>query len=191
VVGRPRQPYQYKPWFSSDIVRVLTVLAFRVRSRPEASLAAPNFVSINPYWAGTFLPFKGMEVSLRLHYLFNPRNDRPTNTPMGMLADSAQAGQAVWANFAASYEIVDGLHVGVNGYYLKQITADKYHLADGTTTDGVKVGEGKEQVLGLGPGAMWDLGEQKNILFANLYFQALVQARAPSTVINVRWLHTF
>jgi hypothetical protein len=149
-----------------------------------------NFVSINPYWAGTFVPAKGLELSLRLHYLFNARNDRPTNTPMGLLVDSAQAGQLVWANFAASYEIVDSFHIGANGYYLKQLTANKYHLVDGSRTNGDAVGEGKEQVLGIGPGALWEPGHG-DMLFANLYFQALVRARAGATVVDLRWLHSF
>jgi hypothetical protein len=156
-----------------------------------------NFVSFNPNWAATLMLAKGLELSVRLHYLFNLRNDRPTNPPIGPMGmplpvESAQAGQAAWLNFATSYEIVQTLHIGANGYYFKQLTPDKYRLVDGTKTDGDLVGEGKAQVLGIGPGVLWDPDEDHgNLVFANLYFQTLVQARAGATVLNLRWLHTF
>lgn len=127
---------------------------------------------------------------MRLHWLYNMLNQRPVNPPMGVMVDTAQAGQTVWANFATSYEIVHGLHVGANGYYLKQLTADTYHLVDGSTTNGVAVGEGKQQVLAIGPGVLWDITE-KDKLWANVYFQAAVQERIKSTAFNLRYLHSF
>jgi hypothetical protein len=150
-----------------------------------------NYVSINPYWAATIMLAKGLELSVRLHYLFNARNDRPTNLPFGVMAQSAQAGQAAWANFAASYEILETLHIGVSGYYFRQLTVNKYHLADGTWTDSDRTGEGKEQVLGIGPGLLWDPARAQNMLFANVYFQTLVQNRASAMVFSLRWLHSF
>lgn len=149
-----------------------------------------NFVSLNPNWAATMVFAPGLELSVRLHYLFNARNDRPTNPPLGLMLESAQAGQAVWANFAASYEVVHSLHLGANGYYFRQLTADKYRLTDGSRTDGNQVGEGKAQVLGIGPGILWE-PDPGDMLFANLYFELLVHARAASTVANLRWLHSF
>jgi hypothetical protein len=156
-----------------------------------------NFVSFNPNWAATLILAKGLEVSVRLHYLYNMRNDRPTNPPIGpmgmpLLVESAQAGQSVWLNFATSYEILQSLHIGANGYYLKQLTPDEYRLVDGTKTDGELVGEGKAQVLGIGPGVLWDPSpDHGDLVFANLYFQTLVQARASGISLTLRWLHTF
>lgn len=156
-----------------------------------------NFVSLNPNWAATLMLAKGLEVSVRLHYLYNFQNESPTNAPIGPMgmplpAESAQAGQAVWLNFATSYELVESLHIGVNGYYFKQLTADEYRLVDGTTVAADQVGEGKAQVLGLGPGVLWDPdADHGNQLFANLYFQMLVEARAGAIGANLRWLHTF
>ena len=40
-----RQLYQYRPWLNRDLVRLGEVFAFSVRSRPDASLAAPSRVS--------------------------------------------------------------------------------------------------------------------------------------------------
>jgi hypothetical protein len=42
-------------------------------------------------------------------------------------------------------------------------------------------GEGKAQVLGIGPGVLWQ-HDQFGMLFANLYFETMVQARQASTV---------
>jgi hypothetical protein len=161
-----------------------------------------NFASFNPNWAATMMFAKGLELSVRVHYLYNARNDRPTNPPVGppgpmpvgpppvLMVESARAGQALWSNFAVSYEILSGFHLGANGYYFKQLTADKYRLVDGTEIDGDAVGEGKAQVLGIGPGLLWQAAEG-DLLFANLYFETLVQARAVSTVVNLRWIHVF
>jgi hypothetical protein len=132
----------------------------------------------------------GLELSIRLHYLYNTWNVRPTNTPQGLMVDSAQAGQAFWSNFAVSYELIHSLHLGANGYYFKQLTADTYRLVDGSEVDGNSLGEGKAQVLGIGPGVLWQ-PDPGDLLFANLYFETLVQARAGSTRVNLRWLHTF
>jgi hypothetical protein len=152
-------------------------------------------VSLNPNWAATLMLAKGLEVSVRLHYLYNARNSRPTNPPFalmmmpGAIVESAQAGQSVWSNFAASFEIIQRLHIGANGYYFRQLTVDTYRLVNGTEIDADTLGEGKAQVLGIGPGLMWQ-ASQADILFANLYFDLLVQARAASTVANLRWIHT-
>jgi hypothetical protein len=120
------------------------------------------------------------------------KNTRPTNPPSGVMVDTARAGQAVWLNFAASYEFIQTLHIGANGYYFKQLTADIYRLVDGRQHDASQFGEGEAQVLGIGPGALWDPSPRHdNQLFANVYFETLVESRAASTVANLRWLHTF
>ncbi|MET0388628.1 MAG: transporter [Polyangiales bacterium] len=149
-----------------------------------------SFYSLNPYWAFTILPINHLEVTARVNWIYNFQNDQPVNPPPGLAVNDAQAGQQFWVNFAASYEVLSGLHVGANGYYLKQLTRDRFVLADGTETDGRLQGEGLQQVLGIGPGIFWEATKQERF-YANVYFQLAVEARPQSNVLSVRWLHSF
>ena len=78
-----------------------------------------GFWSLNPYWSGTILPTPETEVSVRMHYLYNMKNTNPgINNPFqvpGIV--NFQAGQAVWANFTASYKLLPSLKVGLNGFW--------------------------------------------------------------------------
>jgi hypothetical protein len=155
-----------------------------------------GFTSLNPYWAATVLPLPHLEVSWRLHYLYNFRNDRPALGYLYRLqippaVKSAQAGQAGWVNFAASYEVLHGLHVGVNGYYFLQFNLDLFQMRDGSSNPGTFFNDsGKASVLGIGPGAFWEVGDHDK-LYANVYFQTLVRNRAESKVVNLHWIHGF
>jgi hypothetical protein len=156
-----------------------------------------NFTSLNPYWAGTVLPLPHLEISARFHYLYNFKNDRPAlgylyNLQIPPAVKRSQAGQAVWVNFAASYEFLKGLHVGVNGYYFLQLNLDLYEMRDGSSNSGSMFlnDSGKASLLGIGPGAMFEIGEHDK-LFANVYFQTLVHNRPVSKVFNLHWIHGF
>jgi hypothetical protein len=70
--------------------------------------AGNNIVSLNPYYAFTILPADKVEVSARLHYLWNSENDNPY---AGLGASSIQPGQAFHANVAASYEVIRSLRM--------------------------------------------------------------------------------
>ena len=141
--------------------------------------AGANFFSFNPYWAATLLPAPRWEVSWRLHYLWNGINDEPW---VAYKANRTQAGQAIHLNFATSYELIaKRLRVGLNGYYLKQITASK--------VDGVSV-PGKEQVLGIGPGALYSFSPNDH-LFLNAYFETAAENRTEGQRFLLRWVHHF
>jgi hypothetical protein len=154
-----------------------------------------NYTSLNPYWAITVLPLPRLEVSTRLHYLYNFTNNRPANPPPVMPAvQSAQAGQAFWANFALSYEVIERLHLGANGYYFKQFTDDRYTYADGTHNNGQSVrplgDTGQAHFLTLGPGAYWEIRKEDK-LFANAYFTVFAENRPSVTVFNIHYIHEF
>jgi hypothetical protein len=162
-----------------------------------------NYVSFVPHWAATLLPLSRLELSVRIHYIYNLRNDRPTgapvdpaNPPARLNLDSAKAGQAFFFNFATSYEIIQSLHLGANGYFLTQLTNDRFSTFDGatnrkTTYDAKDLaGEGKAQVFAIGPGGFWEVTKTDK-LFVNAYFQPVVKARTQATVFGVRWIHSF
>lgn len=146
-----------------------------------------NFYSLNPNWASTLLFARGWEASWRLNYLYNFSNHDPSGSaPLdleGAPVSATKAGQAIWLNFALSYEVVPNVHVGANGYYLKQITDDQ--------VNGVAQKNTRERVLGIGPGVMWRAG-QKAVLYLNAYTETAVQNRTRNNfLVQAHWVYTF
>ncbi|KJS33703.1 MAG: phenol degradation protein meta [Desulfatitalea sp. BRH_c12] len=139
-----------------------------------------NFFSFNPYWAGTFFITPHWTASTRIHYLWNAKNDDPNR--FSSAVDDTQAGQAVHLNFATDYEIIPGkLRVGINGYYLKQISDSE--------VDGNKI-DGKEQVLAIGPGLLWHINRDTHLFF-NTYFETEAENRPEGTRLNLRLVYHF
>lgn len=146
----------------------------------EALNPGNNFFSLNPYWAATWFITPKWEASWRIHYLWNDENDDP-HPSTG--ASDYQAGQAIHLNFASSIEVVEKhLRVGLNGYYLKQITDSE--------ADGVKVSDSKEQVVGIGPGLLWSISQNDHV-FVNVYFEFAAENRPEGQRVNLRWVHHF
>ena len=140
-----------------------------------------GFFSFNPYWAGTFFATPQWTTTMRVHYLWNAENDDPNRGFGG--ASTSQAGQAVHLNFASAYEVIaKRLRVGINGYYLKQFT--------NTEADGANVSGRKEQVLGIGPGAVYHFSPD-NHLFFNVYFETATENRTQGMRFNLRYVHHF
>lgn len=139
-----------------------------------------NTFAINPYWAATYYPSPRWSASTRLYYLWAGKNTDPNRTFFPGVS-STQAGQAFHANFTASYDLIPRqLRIGANGYYLKQFTDDK---VDGHTVSG-----GREQVLGLGPGAVYSFSEDLH-LFLNAYFESQAENRGEGYffVLHLVW----
>jgi hypothetical protein len=157
-----------------------------------------NFASLNPYVAFTALPIPGLELSARLHYLYNFVNRRPAYSgeglpPSALVAPStAQAGQAFWVNFAASYEIVRTIHLGMNGYYFTQFNDDTFTYNGAQANDnGSELGDpGRATFLAIGPGVFWDMDKQ-NKVFANAYFSVFADSRPDNNEFILRYIHSF
>ncbi len=137
-----------------------------------------NVFSFNPYWAGTLFITPQWTATTRIHYLWNAENDDPFG-----VADDSKAGQAIHLNFATAYEFIPKkLRLGLNGYYLKQITDSE--------VDGEDVKGSKEEVFGIGPGAIWHISPN-NHLFFNAYFETHAENRPEGSRFNLRFVHHF
>lgn len=177
---------QGRPVFSQRFAFDVIVPVGKYDAHKDINQGANHF-SLNPYWAATWLPAPGFEVSWRLQYLYNFKNDdSASSTPQFFNGESlrnVQAGQAAWANFTTSYEVAPGVHLGLNGYYFKQVTDDRangHHLEDS-----------REKVLGIGPGLFWAISKSDGF-WLNTYRETQVENRARNDyVVQVRLAHAF
>jgi hypothetical protein len=155
-----------------------------------------SFASLIPYWAATVMPLPHLEISARVHWLYNFKTHRPAlgrlyglETPPPV--KSAQAGQATWVNFATSYELFGDFSLGANGYYFHQLNLDLWEMLDGSTNPGLMYNDtGKQKIFAIGPGAMWAPGDHEKF-FANFYVQLMVETGPVANVLNLRWVHGF
>lgn len=146
--------------------------------RNRAVNIGSNVVSINPYYSFTIMPTDRLELSARLHYLWNSENDEPF---VGSGARTTQPGQAFHANYAASYEVMKGVRFGVNGYVLQQLTEDK--------VDGHSQANSEERVFGIGPGVQFS-GNGIS-LYINSYFETGAENRPEGTKVVFRLSKAF
>ncbi|MFT5729968.1 MAG: hypothetical protein ACI8PB_004141 [Desulforhopalus sp.] len=137
-----------------------------------------NVFSFNPYWAGTLFMTPRWTATTRIHYLWNGENDDPFGG-----VDDSQAGQAIHLNFASAYEVMPQvLRLGINGYYLKQITESE--------VNGVEIDGGEEEVFAIGPGLLWHINPD-NHLFFNAYYETMAENRSEGSRYLLRWVHHF
>lgn len=139
-----------------------------------------NALSLNPYWAATYWMNQKWTISTRLHYLYNFKNDDPVYS-FGEVEDM-QAGQALHANFESSYAVTPKFRLGINGYWLNQITD--------TRVDGEKIKGRREQVWAIGPGAMYSFSPHDHLV-ANAYFEQNAENRPQGSSVIFRYIHHF
>jgi len=154
-----------------------------------------NFFSFNPYYSATIFITPKFTFSTRIHYLWNDKNDKPNRAYAAMGGYETQAGRAIHLNFAWAYEIVPNqLRIGINGYYLHQITDTEMNgiaVRDVPDVPGVsKPPYGREKVLAIGPGLLYHINKDSHF-FVNMFFEAGAENRPEGTRINFRFVHHF
>ena len=140
-----------------------------------------NVVSVNPWYAFTYYPLKNstkLEVSSRVHYLWNSENDAPF---VSYGIKSMKAGQAFHENYAASYEVAKGIRVGFNGYAVQQFTDNRI--------SGAAIANSRKRLFGSGPGAQF--GGRGLWFYVNAYFESGARNTVQGTRVNFRVLKTF
>jgi hypothetical protein len=133
-----------------------------------------NFVTFNPHYAFTLEASDNWEVSGRIHYLWNAKNNDPN---VSLQAKSTQAGQAFHANFASSYAINNNWRIGIAGYYLKQISSDK--------VNGSSISGSKEQLFGIGPGVKY--AKKGHFIYVNYFTESHVENRTQGGKFSIRY----
>jgi hypothetical protein len=142
-----------------------------------------NFFSFNPYWAATWFITPKFTVSSRLHYLLNDKNDEPNRAYVAQGAYELQAGQAFHINLAAAYEILPNkLRLGLNSYYLKQVSESEMNRNDLSGT--------KEQVFGIGPGLVYHISKDAHFFF-NAFIETEAENRPEGSRMNFRFVYHF
>lgn len=132
-----------------------------------------HLVTINPYYAFTYEDRSRWEVSARFHYLWNSTNTDPF---VGFGIRNLQPGQAFHTNYATSYEVLKGVRLGFNGYWLQQLTDHRIN--------GDNVPNSKERTVGLGPGVQFG---GNNLWFrVNSYIETDVRNRPAGVRVTFR-----
>lgn len=144
--------------------------------RNKAVSPGANLWSFNPYWAGTYWFSPQWSASVRMHYLYNGKND---DGPGGI---TIQPGQAVHANFATEYAVLPHLRIGLNGYWLNQFTDTK--------VNGVSQSGQRDRVWAIGPGLLYNFSKE-DALFVNSYFESGVRNAGEGNRVVVRYAHHF
>ncbi len=131
-----------------------------------------KFFYIDPYWAFTFHITDKFATSARFYYLYCGKNHK-TNT---------QAGMAIHGNYSLEYQASSKVWIGLNNYFLKQLTNNK--------SDNINIPDSKERILATGIGALYKITTQDR-LFINLYFEYGAKNRFQGMLFQLRFYKWF
>jgi hypothetical protein len=143
-----------------------------------------GYWGINPYLAITYLPTERLELTTRLNYQYNDRSSNFPNPPPipGLIYRSGQAGQIVYGNIDMSYEVTDKIRLGLNGYFLQSLNADR------TNDQAVRSSQVTE--FSIGPGARYTFDDH-NAVNVNVYFPVVSCNGSPGPQFNFQLIHRF
>lgn len=150
--------YKERPLFVHRAEFVFSVPTGKFDPDPNAINPGVGFVFMTPYWSATFYITELWTLSWRLNYLWCSKNS----------STQKQAGDAFFMNYSMAYQCLPGLHIGVNGYFLRQLHNNK--LCN------VPVPHTKEQTFSIGPGFVYFFNKDL-IILGHLYFEMKVRNR--------------
>lgn len=133
---------------------------------------ATNFFYFNVYWAATLYFTPQWAISWRLNYLWCNPNKR-TNI---------KTGDTFYMSYSMEYNVAPNVFAAINGYFLQQLKNNSFC--------GIEMANGRERVLGIGPGIAAFL--PKNfILLGHFYGELLARNRTQGLRAVLRLIKRF
>ncbi|WOE30764.1 MULTISPECIES: transporter [unclassified Acinetobacter] len=105
-------------------------------TEPVIANIGKNYNTIRPIFAYSYAPENGLDLSTKISYSFNDKNDDT----------QYKSGQYFAGDYSIGYRLNSQFKVAIQGYVFKQMTADRL--------DGVDIGQ-KGQVFAIGPGIQY------------------------------------
>lgn len=139
-----------------------------------------NHWTFEPAVAISLILPEGFDFDLKLMYDIHTKNT-DYMTMAGQTADY-QTGQQFHLDYNAGYAVLDNLRLGVCGYYLTGLQDDKL--------DGDKIANTKQQVLAVGPSAMYSVNQQLHLV-AKVQFETQVENRPQGIFSWLKLIYSF
>jgi hypothetical protein len=135
---------------------------------PEKQInPSSTFFYCGPNWSATLYLSHKWNLSWRLHYLWNAKNEKI----------DFRAGDAMYVNYSLTYEVYPHLFFSAVGYALGQLHNNKLN--------GKTVPHSKERVVGAGPGFAYFISPDI-VVFSYLYLEGAVRNRTQGTSFITR-----
>jgi hypothetical protein len=138
-----------------------------------------NHWTFEPAVAVSLILPEGLSVDLKVMYDFHTENTDYTGR---YGAGDYRTGQQLHLDYNVGYAVFDNFRLGVCGYYLKGLQDDEL--------DGDKLADTKEQVLAVGPSAMYSV--DKNLhLVAKVQFETQAENRPEGIFSWLKLIYSF
>lgn len=138
-----------------------------------------NHWTFEPAVAVSLILPEGLSVDLKLMYDFHTENTDYS----GMYGTGDyRTGQQIHLDYNIGYAVLENLRLGVCGYYLKGLQDDEL--------DGDKIADTEEQVLAVGPSAMYSVNEGLHLV-AKVQFETEVENRPQGIFSWLKLIYSF
>ncbi len=151
-----------------------------------------NIVTFNPYYAFTLFPTPKTDVSFRIHYAWNSKNDEPNVALYGPNAE-LQPGMNFHFNYVIQHNFYKWVWAGVAGYAMWQLNDDDLENPEGGVAELLGMVDAvvqKERVFGIGP--IFTITPLKNLMMSwATAFEVGVKNRPEGFKTTVKVLYGF